>query len=177
MTENQSRTFEAFKELVPYLRGALWWARNDLIKQRHPEFNQNDNRIGHPLLSVRQCEVERRFDVIPMLVGTSGRRSNCVVVSGMTSRDRDHKTYFGTIVLPGHYSFEDMRKGMSPSKVDFVSHEVRSFKRKSGERGYMRKEAWHRSRTMFPNWEKPMVSEDEKRDLDNWCKAHSREEV
>ena len=25
---------EMFKKFVPYLRGALWWAQNDLIKDR-----------------------------------------------------------------------------------------------------------------------------------------------
>lgn len=55
------KQFEMFKKLVPYLRGALWWARNDLIKFRQPEFNQNDNRIAHPLLSVNKQEVANRF--------------------------------------------------------------------------------------------------------------------
>jgi len=79
------RTFEAFKKMVPYLRGALWWAQNDLIKDRQREFNQEDDRIGHPLLSISRREVEGRFDVVPMLVGTSGAKMDFVKRSLMFS--------------------------------------------------------------------------------------------
>ena len=33
MTVKRVSSFEAFKKLVPYLRGALWWSQNDLIKR------------------------------------------------------------------------------------------------------------------------------------------------
>ena len=45
MKENRDLTFEAFRQLVPYLRGALWWAHNDLIKERQKEFNQDDDHV------------------------------------------------------------------------------------------------------------------------------------
>ena len=87
---------EMFKKLVPYLRGALWWAQNDLIKDRQFEFNQSDDRIEHPLLSVSTKEVTSRFGVVPMLVGTSGEtmkaweKSKCITVTGLTRRNPAH---------------------------------------------------------------------------------------
>ena len=120
MADNKDRTFEAFQQCVPYLRGALWWARNSLIKDRHPTFNQNDDRNGHPLLSVSLRELRDRFDCVPMLVGTSGQKMRenqkklCVMVRGMTRRDRAHETYFGSIVAPGLYAFADLLTGAGP---------------------------------------------------------------
>lgn len=170
------RTFEAFKKVVPYLRGALWWAQNDLVKDRQREFNQSDEHVGHPLLSVSQREVEGRFDVVPMLVGTSGKkmdfvtRSQCVTVEGMTPEARGHKTYFGSIVLPGLYSFEDLLTGVRPAKVKSVGYDPRKVK-PNGESGFIKKEEWHQCRTMVPNWNKPTVSEQEMVELNCWCKA------
>jgi len=172
------RTFEAFKVMVPYLRGALWWAQNDLIKDRQREFNQEDDHVGHPLLSVSNREVEGRFDVVPMLVGTSGvkmdfvKRSRCILVEGMTEEDRSHKTYFGSIVMPGCYSFEDLMTGVRPKKQEAVGYDAHSIKRRDDERGFVRHVKWHQDRTMMPNWDKPKVSDREKRTLDAWCAAH-----
>lgn len=172
------RTFEAFKKLVPYLRGALWWAQNDLIKDRHPMFNQEDAHEGHPLLSVCQREVKGRFDVVPMLVGTSGTkmdfiaRSKCVLVTGLTKRAPDHKTYFGSIVMPGAYSFEDLLTGVRPTKVDDKEYDRHTVKRRDDERGVVRKDKWHVARTMIPNWDKPVVSAIEMLALNAWCAKH-----
>ena len=165
-----NKTFEAFKRLVPYLRGALWWAQNDLIKDRHPTFNQTDAHEGHPLLSVCQREVEGRFDVVPMLVGTSGAnmdfnaQSRCVLVTGMTKRSPEHKTYFGSIVMPGRYSFEDLLTGVRPTKVGDSEYDRHTVKR--------RKDKWCAVRTMIPNWDKPMVSKTESQTLNDWCVRH-----
>ena len=172
------KTFEAFKRLVPYLRGALWWAQNDLIKDRHPTFNQEDNHKGHPLLSVSKREVQGRFDVVPMLVGTTGtkmgfgQRSSCVLVKGMTKKDPNHNTYFGSIVMPGRYSFEDLLTGVQPTKVEAVGFDKHKVKRRDGERGYLHEAEWYEVGTMMPNWDKLTVSEPERRDLDNWCIKH-----
>lgn len=173
------KQFEVFKKLVPYLRGALWWARNDLIKFRQPEFNQNDNRIAHPLLSVNKKEVANRFDAVPMLVGTSGmgisdaQKSQCVLVSGMTKKDSEHKTYFGSIVQPGMYEVQELMEGVKPSSnVEFVSFSgVR--KRKSDEIGYLKVDKWYHSRSMILNIDKPMLVGDEKLALEKWCKEHN----
>lgn len=177
MMEKRDFSFEAFKKLVPYLRGALWWAQNDLIKDRHREFNQDDKRKGHPLLSVSKREVEGRFDVVPMLVGTSGvkmsiaDRSRCVVVRGMTRTDPGHKTYFGSIVQPGMYAFEDLMSGVRPERYTRHSSYGGAVKRRDDERGRIMKEKdkWYYSRTMIPNWHKPMVSDNEMRELNRFC--------
>lgn len=173
-----NKTFEAFKRLVPYLRGALWWAQNDLIKDRHPTFNQEDAHAGHPLLSVCQREAEGRFDVVPMLVGTSGTkmdfiaRSKCVLVTGMTKQSPEHKTYFGSIVMPGRYSFEDLLTGVRPTKVGDSEYDRHTVKRRNDERGVVRKDKWCAVRTMIPNWDKPMVSKTESQTLNDWCVRH-----
>ena len=172
------KTLEAFKKLVPYLRGALWWAQNDLIKDRHPTFNQNDARIGHPLLSVSQREVEGRFDVVPMLVGTTGskmdfkKRLGCVMVTGMTKEAPTHKTYFGSIVMPGRYSFEDLLTGVRQTKVTAIKYDKHTLKHRNDERGLIRKDNWYEVRTMIPNWDKLMVSDAEMQSLNGWCKNH-----
>lgn len=161
MTGNRDRTFEAFKHLVPHLRGALWWAQDDLIKDRHPAFNQADDRKGHPLLSVSQRELRSRFDAVPMLVGTSGKmknehwKSKCVMISGMTRQNREHKTYFGSIVQPGLYSFEDLLTGVKP---------LNRFQHETGK--------WYNHRTMIPNWDKSTVNDQEMKDLNAWCDSH-----
>ena len=178
MDRKMDRTFEAFKKLVPYLRGALWWAQNDLIKDQHPTFNQNDEHKGHPLLSVSQREVQGRFDVVPMLVGTSGmkmdfkKRLGCIMVEGMTKEDPTHKTYFGSIVMPGRYSFEDLLTGVRPTKVDAIGYDKHTVKYHDDEHGFLRKNKWYAVRTMRPNQDKPMVSDTERRALNDWCKKH-----
>ena len=172
------KTFEMFKKLVPYLRGALWWAQNDLIKDRHPTFNQDDEHKGHPLLSVSKREIQGRFDVVPMLVGTTGtkmgfgQRSRCVLVKGMTKKDPEHNTYFGSIVMPGRYSFEDLLTGVHQTKVDAVGYDRHKVKRRDDERGHLHKDEWYEIRTMIPNWDKLMVSEPEGRALNDWCAKH-----
>lgn len=177
-TKMTEKTFETFKKIVPYLRGALWWAQNDLIKDRHPAFNQDDNRKGHPLLSVSLREVNGRFDAVPMLVGTSGARmdfisrARCVKVEGMTRKDPAHETFFGSIVMPGLYSFEDLLTGVRQTKVHAVGYDRHAIKHREEERGIMRKDRWYNVRTMMPNWDKLTVSDEERRDLDKWCKAH-----
>jgi hypothetical protein len=169
---------EMFKKLVPYLRGALWWAHNDLIKDRQPEFNQNDEHIGHPLLSVCKKEITSRFGAVPMLVGTSGgcmteaQKFKCILVEGITKADSKYKTYFGSIVMPGRYAFEDLYTGICSSKIEVVEYDRHKLKHRDDERGFMRKGKWHQGRTMVPNWDKIMVSTEEMQSLNAWCENH-----
>ena len=172
-------TFEAFKKLVRYLRGALWWGRDDLIKKVHSEFNQKDDRKGHPLLSVRKIPVESRFGVVPMLVGTSGtkmsqqERGSCVLVTGMTADDREHKTYFGSIITPGRYSFGDMLDGVRPQKGELVVKRIRkSGLRRSDETAMIVRDHWYNYKTMIPNEDKPVISDEEMKALNEWCARH-----
>lgn len=154
--KTMDRAFEAFKVLVPYLRGALWWAKDDLIKKQHTQFVVRDDRKGHPLLSVSKKSVENRFEAIPMLVGTSGMSMNdrtkfkCVLVSGMTAEDRDHKTYFGSIVQPGLYAIEDMMAGVGKGTT---------------HTGFT-------TRNIYPNEDKPLVNESERASLEAWCRRY-----
>ena len=171
--------FEAFKQLIPHLRGALWWGCNDLIKSKQPQFNQNDEHIGHPLLSVRNAPVENRFDILPMLFGTSGTRMNdnercgCVVVTGMTKSNLEHKTYFGSIVMPGSYSVSELMENVRRHKGDYtVQKSEKRQDRKNAEKGVILRSAWHQSRTMYPNEDKQTVSESEMKELNRWCNLH-----
>ena len=149
-----NRQFELFRKVanLPHSRGALWWANNDLIKERNKMFNQNDTHEGHPLLSVSQQEPTQCFDTIPMLVGTTGKKMSyktkqgCVCVVGMTKCDPTHETYFGSIIQPGRYGIDEILSSLKKRK--------------------------HQKWTMRPNKDKPMVSADEKRALDDWCEKH-----
>lgn len=147
-----NRQFELFRTAVTHLRGALWWANNDLIKERNKMFNQNDTHKKHPLLSVSKKEPTQYFDSIPMLVGTSGKKMpletkrGCVCVVGMTKRDPTHETYFGSIVQPGRYGIDEFLSGV--------------------------RKGTHLNRIMWPNEHKPKVSAEEKLALDDWCEKH-----
>ena len=55
------RKLEAFKKLVPHLRGALWWGSNPLIQERNSTFNQSDTHKGHPLLVVFAVSFDRYY--------------------------------------------------------------------------------------------------------------------
>lgn len=166
MIESKDRKLEAFKILVPHLRGALWWGRDDAIKEQCNSFVTRADRIGHPLLSVRQGEIENRYETIPMLVGTSGnsmddkQRNRCMVVSGLTSKDPAHKTYFGSIIQPILPPVEEMMDAVTPKKGDIV------------KTARFKKSPWHKSHRLWPNHDKPNVSEYEMKALESWCKTH-----
>ena len=166
-------TLEAFKALVPYLRGALWWVRNDLLKKRQRTFNQKDEHKGHPALSVRNSPIGGRHEAVPMLMGTSGHslrpevRSDCVTVVGMTKGDPKHITYFGSIVEPGLYRVEELLEGVAKKPgIEEASNA------KVGKDWSLIRKAWYEIRSMCPNWDKPMVSAEERTQLNNFCMRH-----
>lgn len=173
------RRLEAFKRLVPHLRGSLWWGRNDEIKNRFPAFNQNDGRVGHPLLSLRKDEVRLRGDGVPMLFGTSGtkmsghQRQCCIDVVGLTKIDPGHHTYFGSIVEPAMYSVDEMLDGVTPKAKgrSYVSPD-RCEVCMGGDRTVLIRMGWHDLRMMIPNRDKPVVSDDEMRMIDDFCLIH-----
>lgn len=171
--KDADKTLEAFKKLVPYLRGALWWVRNDLLKERQPTFNQEDWHVGHPAMSVRCRPIENRFDPIPMLMGTTGRcfrskrKSECVKVIGLTAEEPERPTYFGSIVEPGVYAFSDLLDGVAVKEDLAISKNARD-----GNSFALQKTAWHKVRSMRPNWHKPTVDIGERTALNNFCMKH-----
>lgn len=175
--KEQDLTLEAFKKLVPHMRGALWWVRNDLLKERQKTFNQKDTHIGHPVLSVCDCPIENRYEPIPMLMGTSGERFNarcrleCVKVVNLTREEPEHSTYFGSIVEPGMYTTVDLLDGVVAKNDVEVTPRA-----KVGDPAALRMKAWHNDRVMYPNWHKPMVDAEELIDLNNFCIKHHLEE-
>lgn len=172
-TENKDRTLNAFKKLVSYMRGALWWVRNDLLKERQRAFNQSDTHIGHPALSIKDCPVETRLDTVPMLMGTSGSnltaysKSQCVAVSGLTRKEPGHMVYFGSIVEPGLYSADELLDGVIKKK-----DVVKQGKSEDGCGGSLVRKPWYECRVMVPNWDKTMVDAAERKQLDEFCARH-----
>lgn len=178
-TENKDKTLDLFKKFVPYLRGALWWCANDLIKERNPAFNKNDDRKGHPLLSLRKGEVVARGDGVPMLVGTTGdkmsegRKRRCIEIVGMTKVAPDHRTYFGSIIEPGMYSVAELIDGTTPKKGEHVFKEKGDgCSSRNCEKAYLARSSIYAHRTMLPNWDKPMANENEMRRIDRFCLDH-----
>ena len=173
------RRLEAFKKIVPYLRGALWWCSNDRIKERSQAFNQQDDHQGHPLLSLRKGEVTDRSDGVPMLVGTTGgwmgnsRKRRCIEIVGMTRNDPDHRTYFGSIVEPGMYSVYELMDGTVPKKGEHVFEMKKQLGTRRGEeKARLKWRPRFACRTMFPNWDKPMADDDEMKMIDKFCIDH-----
>ena len=174
-----NRRLEAFKRLVPHLRGALWWGRDEEIRQRNSTFVRRDDRDGHPLLSLRKDEVKSRCDCIPMLFGTSGGRisncckTRCIDVVGLTCREPERHTYFGSIIEPALYSVAEMMDGVSPKKGEreFVERDRHEIIR-DGERAVPLYRKWHEVKAMVPNQDKPVVSDDEMKMIDDFCLIH-----
>ena len=178
--ESKDWTLDAFKKVVPHLRGALWWSRNDIIKERSPDFNKNDNHQGHPVLSIRREEVSSRAETVPMLVGTSGnyfdvhQKNCCVDVVGLTKDDPDHHAYFGSIVEPMLVSVAELLAGVKPEKGEYVFIEKdRSEFKHHGEKARLEKAAYFEYRDLMPNWDKPIVNDSEMAMIDDYCIIHN----
>ncbi|MBO4287181.1 MAG: hypothetical protein J5985_03325 [Kiritimatiellae bacterium] len=177
------RKLEAFKKLVPHLRGALWWGSNPLIQERNSTFNQSDTHKGHPLLSLRKDEVAARGDVIPMLVGTSGssmrskQRQYCIEIVGMTKRKPEHRTYFGSIIEPGIYSVKELLDSVTPKKGEYIFAKKKTTLSRKEEGANLTQVSRFVYHTMFPNWDKPMADESEMKMIDAFCLIHQLSEV
>ena len=178
-TGNADLTLEAFKKLVPHLRGALWWAKNEVIKKRLLQFNQKDEHLGHPILSIRKEEVSARAAAVPMLVGTSGHSFNnhqrgcCIDVVGMTKIEPERHTYFGSIVEPMLVRVSELLAGVKPAKREctFVEKD-RDGVGRHDEKAWQKRAGSFEYRYLRPNWDKPMVSESEMAMVDDYCIFH-----
>jgi hypothetical protein len=169
------RVFDLAKKLMPYSFGSLWWARDDLIQQVQDRFVHRADRIGHPLLSIKRGELRSRHDAIPMLVGTSGTnlrekvKRRCVQVRALTAAEPAKISYFGSIVGPGMYGFEDLLDGMIRKSKSF-----RTVKKGSGEAfPDFEPVHWFEIRAMVPNGDKPHVDDSERLALEKYCKDHN----
>ena len=175
-TTESDPQFKIVKLFVPIRFGSLWWGRDDLIHEKQPVFCKNPDRHAHPLLSIKRDELKDRTDFIPMLVGTSGRnlskktKRGCVTVRGITQQEPNHESYFGSIVAPGFYGFDDILDGVIRKKQSFRRPEKLQL-----DAPYAATERlpWHELRTMHPNHEKPRVNEKEEQDLNRFCRQHN----
>ncbi len=99
-------------------------------------------------------------------------KARCVMVSGITQKDPDHKTYFGSIVMPGLYSFGELLSGVRSRRLSLKATDRNKLRHRDDEKGYIIRSAWCNDRTMCPNEDKPMVSDVEMRQLNSWCESH-----
>lgn len=174
-----NRSLEAFKKLVPHLRGALWWGADESIHEKQSLFVCREDREGHPLLSLRKAEVHSAGDVVPMLFGTSGgglwgcERHRCIVVKGMTKKAPEKQTYFGSIVEPGLYAVDELVDSVLPKKgsISFVVKQ-RPVRRKGAELATMRHASQFEFHSLVPNWDKPVVDKAEMAMVECFCRAH-----
>lgn len=162
------REFQLLKGRCSFLFGRNWWGWNGLIEERQPDYiPSEDERKApyHPLLSVRRNPVESRYDHIPMLFGTSGKKMsryltpeeirNCVEVQGLNDRHPDDITYFGSLVEPGEYTADDMLTVVHDPPLPGGSQRA----------GKIHK-------LMVPNLTKPRLSRRELEKLDRFCERH-----
>ncbi|MGN1358834.1 MAG: hypothetical protein ACI4X9_00070 [Kiritimatiellia bacterium] len=151
------RRWAMFRLTSDWVRGSLWWIGNELLKERQKEFNQRDNHVAHPGVSVADKPPEGLYDYVPMLFGTSARgytpekKAQCVEVKGLTRRAPDHRTYFGSIDKPGCYTPDEMLIGR---------HQTSRLTTKA------------RRSVIWPNNEKPRVSPEELKRLERFCCEH-----
>ena len=173
------RTLEAFKKIVPHLRGALWWIDNGVLKERQPDFNQADGRAGHPVLSIRKEKVLAKMDAVPMLVGTSGnslnqhRKNCCIDIVGMTKREPQHHTYFGSIVEPMMVSVSEMLAGVKPARGEYgFAEKDRGTVVRQDEKACLWNAPRFKYRKLRPNWDKPIANGAEMAMIDDYCLIH-----
>ena len=97
MQDNQK--LKLFEYTIDYHMGALWWGAENLIKSSFEHWHEND-RKGHPLLSLRKTKISAMHDIIPMLVGTSidDRNKKHIHLPIQVQPNRHRITDFGTQV-------------------------------------------------------------------------------
>lgn len=103
MFDAGAKRLDIFNKFWSYLKGTIWWCREKVIRDRFSNTWNNSDSDAHPMLSLREQMLATEYDVIPMLVGSTGYRGP-IVVRDITP---NHSTVFGTIVEPGHFSMAD----------------------------------------------------------------------
>ena len=167
------RQFDIIKRFVPYRFGSLWWGRDDLIHEAQPEFVERKDRIGHPLVSVKRDAMQDRMDIVPMLVGTSGThlrngiKAQCVRVIGLEADDPEHVCFFGFILEPGLYDFDDLLDGVRKKE-----HAFRRPAKQDRQAPIVASEPvpWHELCVMQLNHDKSRLDENEENDLERFCR-------
>lgn len=141
MSEQSFSAAKILQTFYYYLRGSLWWTAERLLVKKFRRYHGSD-RKGHPVLSLRETPLEDSGGMIPMLFGCSGNRGP-IVVKGLTKdRGQDYTSVFGTIIEPGWFEAED-----------FTRYHEEQLQKGCGSLDDIK--------DMWPNFDKPMVSDDE----------------
>ena len=98
----------AAMDLVNYMKGALWWGREYLLRRLGKWYS---DRYDHPLLSVCEKKVTWVREHIPMLVGSSSCRMKKSILVKM-DEDQDTVTYFNTRIRPVIYMDDFFMRGV-----------------------------------------------------------------
>ena len=91
----EDEKLKIFEYAFDYRWGALWWGAESLIHSRFENWHEND-RKGHPLLSLRKTQITALRDIVPMLAGTSVDGKNVKHVYLPIQVTADKTTDFGT---------------------------------------------------------------------------------
>ncbi len=138
---NEENKLKIFNHAVNYLWGGLWWCREQLVRQKFSSWLVND-RIGHPVLSLRRQPLQSVCDIVPMLVGTSGGQGPVIVRELTAEEDKERQTSFGMIIEPGWFSMDE-----------FLHYEKTPEPVLTGQ--------WFEVKKMWPNFHKPQLTKDE----------------
>jgi hypothetical protein len=152
----EDEKLKVFEYAFDYHWGALWWGAESLIRCRFENWHEND-RKGHPLLSLRKTKISALRDFIPMLAGTSIDGKNVKYVHLPIQVTADKTTDFGT-QIESNLIFAD----------DFMYHNDS----KEVENDPLTP-VWKR-RSLWPNFEKLRITESEDKLLQNFLAERKR---
>ena len=138
-----SQKLKIFEYAFDYRWGALWWGAESLIHSRFENWHEN-NRKGHPLLSLRKTQITALRDIVPMLAGTSVDGKNVRHVYLPIQVTANKMTDFGT-QIESNLIFAD----------DFIYHNDS----KEVENAPLTP-VWKR-RSLWPNFDKLRITEAE----------------
>ena len=110
---------EMINEVLDYLVGTLWIAKEDLLKKRVSYYDQNSTRKGHPVLSLRQNRIIGN-EKIPMLIGSSRKRGFDFRVTQVFGDEKE--TWFGSL---GRFNAGDFTGGFKTQKLSQNRHKFR----------------------------------------------------
>lgn len=148
--ERHRRLLKMFISVYGYRFGSLWWVLNELWAEADIGFKPSKKKSTmHPGVACRIGDAISPYDEFPLLFGTSKRSRPSVVAHDLSDEKGDkHKTYFGTLLEPALFHFEEFmsfkngprarieRNSHKPDMDDIEAHSLRDFMEKAtGHKG------------------------------------------